>query len=51
MFFVSVLKKINPQNYLWLIINRICPNSIFIQSEIPIHPISKLFNEVNCENI
>jgi hypothetical protein len=51
MFFVSVPKKINPQNYLWLIVNRICPNSISIQSEIPIQSNSKIFYEVNRENI
>ena len=51
MFFVSVQKKINRQTYLWLIINRIWSNSISIQSEIPIHSISKLLYEVNRENI
>lgn len=51
MFFVFVLYNINPQKFLWLIVSRICPNSISTQSEIPIHCISKLFYEVSRENI
>jgi len=51
MFFVFAFKKINPQNFLWLIVNRICPISISIQSEIPIHSILKLNREVTYENI
>jgi len=51
MFFVFVLYKINPQVFLWLIINRIRPISISIQSEILIHSISKLNRKVTYENI
>ncbi len=51
MFNVSVRKKINPQLFLWLIVSRICPISISIQSEILIHSISKLNRKVTYENI
>ena len=51
MFFVFVLYKINPQLFLWLIVSRIYPISISIQSEILIHYIPKLNGKVTYENI